>query len=68
MSVHVNIGVYLSEIFSVWSMATPEELQSALDFWRKLLDEGKADEYIAKYESKRRELGCATTVVGYKHK
>ncbi len=51
---------------SVWSLATPEELQSALDFWRKLLAEGKADEYIEKYEGKRKENGSATTVIGTK--
>ena len=52
--------------FSVWSLPTPDELQAALAFWRKTVDEGKANEYIEKCEERRRQIGCAVSVVGYK--
>ncbi len=51
---------------SAWALASPEELQSALDMWRKLLDEGKADEYIKKYEEIHREIGSSTSLVAYR--
>ena len=52
---------------SIWSLATPEELESALKFWRQTVDEGKGEEYIAKFEEKRKQIGSSVFIVGYKH-
>ena len=54
-------------MYSLFSLASDEELQSALEFWRQTLQEGKAEEYIAKWEEKRRVVGTATSIVAYKH-
>ena len=52
---------------STWALATPEELKSALEFWQRMVDEGKAHEYIAKCEEKRRQIGTSVFIIGYKH-
>ena len=52
---------------SIWSLATPEELESALKFWRQTVDEGKGEEYIAKFEEKRKQIGNSVFILGYKH-
>ena len=52
---------------STWALATPEELESALKFWRQTVDEGKGEEYIAKFEEKRKQIGSSVFIVGYKH-
>jgi len=53
-------------LYSVFSLASDEELQSALEFWRQTLKEGKAEEYFSKCEERRRVVGTATSIVAYK--
>ena len=47
-------------------MATNEELEAGLARWRKMIDEGKADEFIAEKDQIRKSIGLTTTVVAYK--
>ena len=47
-------------------MATKEELEAGLARWRKMIDEGKADEFIAEKDQIRKSIGLTTTVVAYK--
>ena len=47
-------------------MATKEELEAGLVKWRKLLDEGKADQFIAEKEEHRKKVGLASTIIAYK--
>ena len=47
-------------------MATKEELEAGLARWRKIIDEGKADEFIAEKDQIRKNIGLTTTVVAYK--
>lgn len=51
---------------STWSMATKEELEAGLAKWRKLIEEGKADEFIAEKDQIRKTIGLTTSVVAYK--
>ena len=53
-------------VTSVWSLATPPELESGLKQWRERLENGEADEIIAKYEKQRKKIGMTTSIVGYK--
>ena len=59
--------IHILILCSMFSLASEEELQSALEFWRKTLEEGKAEEYIAKCEEKRKTVGLSTSIVAYKH-
>ena len=51
---------------STWAMATKEELEAGLARWKKLIDEGKADEFIAEKDQIRKTIGLTTSVVAYK--
>ena len=51
---------------SIWSVATPEELEVALTSWKKKIDDGTADQVIKEVDSFRRKLGQTTTIVAFK--
>jgi ubiquinone/menaquinone biosynthesis C-methylase UbiE len=51
---------------STWSLATATELEAGLQQWREQLENGVADEIIAKYEEQRRKIGMTTSIVAYK--
>ena len=53
-------------MYSSWSIPNLEELESKLGSWRKMIDEGKAEEFIRECEEHRMRVGCATSVIGYK--
>ena len=57
----------VSEYFSIWSLATPEELEQALSLWKKKLEDGTADNFIKEKEVIRREIGHSTSVIAYKN-
>ena len=58
--------LFLLSTNSIWSLATPAELDSGLKLWRERLENGEADEIIAKYEEQRKKIGMTTSIVGYK--
>lgn len=47
-------------------MATKEEVEAGLARWRKMIEEGEADEFIAEKDQIRKTIGLTTTVVAYK--
>ena len=53
-------------VTSTWSLATATELEAGLQQWREQLENGVADEIIAKYEEQRRKIGMTTSIVAYK--
>ena len=58
---------YFYAILSIFSLVSQEELQSGLEFWKKALKTGKADEYIVEREERRKSVGNSTSIVAYKH-
>ena len=58
--------LFLFLLYSIWALATPEELEEALTSWKKKIDDGTADEVIKKINSVKRELGETTTLVAFK--
>ena len=56
----------VSEYVSIWSLATPDELEQALSLWKKKLEDGTADDFIKEKEAIRKEIGHSTTVITYK--
>jgi len=61
-----HYGETVAFLCSTWSLATPEELEMGLKKWRQLVEEGKAEQYIAECEEQRRRLGQSTSVVAVK--
>ena len=53
-------------VYSVFSLATPEELEEALAKWRKYIDDGTADQVFKESEELRKTIGLSTSFVGYK--
>ena len=51
---------------SMWSLASKEELEAALAKWRRMLDDGTADQFIAEIEEKRKRVGISTSIIAYK--
>jgi ubiquinone/menaquinone biosynthesis C-methylase UbiE len=51
---------------SMWAMATEEEIEAALDNWRKMIDNGTIEAFIDNAEKSRKTLGQTTTIVAYK--
>ena len=52
--------------YSVWSLASKEELEAALAKWMRMLDDGTADQFIAEIEEKRKRVGISTSIIAYK--
>ena len=61
-----NFGAKHTFSYSTWSLATPEELEAGLKNWRTLVEEGKAEQCVAKCEEQRGRLGQTTSVVAVK--
>ena len=54
------------QVIMLSSLATPSELEEALEWWRGKIDDGSADEYLKECEAERLRLGLAVTVAAYK--
>ena len=66
-----NINFLLSSLpydllCSIFSLATPEELEAALKWWRAKIDDGTADQYLKECEEERHRMGLSVSVVAYK--
>ena len=53
-------------IYSVWSLASKEELEAGLAKWRRMLEDDTADQFIAEKEVQRKRLGYTTSIIAYK--
>ena len=56
----------LSFLCSSWSLASKEELEAGLAKWRRMLEDGTADQFIAEREEQRKKVGLSTSVIAYK--
>ena len=52
--------------YSAWSLASKEELEAGLAKWRRMLEGGTADQFIAEREEQRKRVGLSTSVTAYK--
>merc|ERR1719461_1115457 len=46
---------------STWALATPEELKEGLSWWQVMINEGKADEFLADMENMRKVVGQSSS-------
>ena len=60
------VSIIFTLITSTWSLATSSELEAGLEQWREKIENGMADEVIAKYEEQRKKIGMTTSIVAYK--
>ena len=51
---------------STWALATPEELEAGLAWWKEQIEAGLADEIMKKREARREEIGQTTAVTCFK--
>ena len=51
---------------STWSLATPEELESGLDWWQSMHDANKAESWLEEREAIRAEVGQTSAVTSVK--
>ena len=51
---------------SAWSLATKDELEAGLAKWRRMIEDGTADQFIAEREKHRKRVGLSTSVIAYK--
>ena len=50
----------------MWALATPDELEAALEQWKEIIESGETDKVIAEHEEQRKRLRIATSIVAYK--
>ena len=51
---------------STWSLATEQELEAGLEWWRGMLDRGEAEGWLADREATRAKIGQTSAITSIK--
>ena len=63
---HTPLSPPHTHVLSIFSLATAEELDESLKWWRGKIDDGTADQYLKECEEERLKIGTSVSVVAYK--
>ena len=67
-----DVNAPFSESFrksdSTWTLASEDELKAGLDWWKRMIDEGKAEKILEEQEAIRKIIGQTSCITSQKQK